>query len=159
MSKSSLAIVQKPREKSDPTSYGVLKTDWYERYKDPRERIKHHIAFDALLGHIGRLEREVVRLNKALMDREDAIRMMGKIGERLDAMGREFVVVSHEYSRARQHILHFTSMERKVYDCIRAERGLSNQNIAARLGVSMRMVRFHVQNLLTKTGARSKHEL
>ncbi len=51
----------------------------------------------------------------------------------------------------------FTTREQEI--CRYLREGLSNKEIAAALGISERGVKFHVSNLLQKTGADDRHRL
>ena len=51
-----------------------------------------------------------------------------------------------------------TNEEKKLIDGLRAE-GLGYRKIAVRIGISENTVKFHIRNLLQKTGCKSRGDL
>ena len=94
----------------------------------------------------------LVRLGRAADAREHAERAIGLL-HRWPGWRREGVAALLHSLRAGGDL---TAREIEVLGCLAA--GMSNQQVARSLGISIRTVAVHVSNLLRKTGAASRTE-
>jgi len=121
--------------------------------------MRHKISDKDLVDHIGRLEREVDRLNSLLAERKDALASLQSLGTRIDNLSREYVDVLQVLEKARISLAYLTVMEKSVYEMVKTSRGLPNKVIADKLGISRSCLNFHLNHIFTKMGVRGKNEL
>lgn len=144
---------------ANPNTHRGITRDWHLRYRFKETRMRHKISDKDLVDHIGRLEREVDRLNSLLAERKDALASLQSLGTRIDNLSREYVDVLQVLEKARISLAYLTVMEKSVYEMVKTSRGLPNKVIADKLGISRSCLNFHLNHIFTKMGVRGKNEL
>jgi DNA-binding NarL/FixJ family response regulator len=132
---------------------GRVTTNWMVRTNS------HTANREVMRDHILALEREVDLLREQLKSRTEARAIIQDIGAKLSTYGSELYKMLVSFNAARAAVLSLTPSERTIFEFLITERTLSNKDIANKLNISERTVKFHISSILQKAGARSRNEL
>lgn len=129
-----------------------LKADWHLRPTLTMSR-------SDLWRHMKALEKENARLQDLLSERKEGIDLMRAIAARFDSLEAELFQLLRNFKVARSKFYQLTSTESLVHEMVAANRGMPYKQIASRLGMTTRAVKFHMGSIFSKTGSESRNEL
>jgi DNA-binding CsgD family transcriptional regulator len=124
----------------------------HEGIELPVEKAETLLAYGAFLRRIGQSARARLLLAEALRLAE-AAEAAGLAGE----AGEEFRVARGRRRRAHEQLDQLTAQEERIARL--AGEGLSNRQIADQVRLSVKTVEFHLQQVYSKLGIRSRREL
>jgi DNA-binding CsgD family transcriptional regulator len=109
--------------------------------------------------HIQALEREILRLKEMLAERTNALEEMSKVRARLHEMRLELGELEARVALPCKTGFALSPAEKRVFDVLKSSPGVTNKEIAARIGVSKRTVIFHISNIMAKMRVKSRRQL
>ena len=109
--------------------------------------------------HMKALEKENIRLEGLLAERKEGVELMRAIAARFDSLEAELFQLIRNFKIARSKFHQLTPTESLVYEMVAANRGMPYKQIAGKLGMTTRAVKFHMGSIFLKTGAESRNEL
>lgn len=129
-----------------------LETDWHLRPISALSRTD-------MRRHMKALEKENIRLEGLLTERKEGVELMRAIAARFDSLEAELFQLLRNFKVARSKLCQLTPTESLVYEMVAANRGMPYKQIAGKLGMTTRAVKFHMGSIFSKTGSESRNEL